>query len=604
MRSNFLCSLALASALILPSHANAETLRDAVVKALEQHPTLEAAKAVEKRILEEQKEERAGFFPEINASATGGRVFGDNSTTRGLVVDRGEAYSYLWEGSASITQPLFDGMQMFNRHDAAKARLAAQEYSVTDVRQNLALRAVQAYLNVLRTREALYSIENYRDTLNAYQDRIKMMVDEGAADESEAAQARNIALLLEDSLAEFQGQVEAAEAEYIEITGSMPESELHEPEMLGDIKYDTVEAAVDHAKEQHPILMSSRKQLEAAGFEAEAEEGTLFPEIDGELSYMKRDQTEEIGGEVLDKRAVLRMNWSFSLGGAELARIRQTKADYSEALAKMQISQREIVRDVRRSFALYETVKKQNELLKERLKITEDLFNTYKVQFEGARVSMLQLMQTENQMFNTQLESINTYFQYLTSHYTLLASMGDLLGSLNVSGETLDTDVYPAMEEASWPKAEIVKKDEPVMEVRLEEPVEETPVKEKPEMESRAVEKKSVYPVQAQAPVYTASMSDDVERMELKPIEVSDSQPSKAVQIAPPAEDVQPEVKNAVEVYPEVQQQQPAPAFEPKKLQSEKKRQQPREQIYPIEDYQQTQQEDIWPAADASKVYP
>ncbi len=602
MRSKFICSLALASALILPSHANAETLRDAVVKALEQHPTVEAAKAVEKRIQEEQKEERAGFFPEINASATGGRVFGDNSTTRGLVVDRGQAYSYLWEGSASITQPLFDGLQTFNRHDAAKARLAAQEYSVTDVRQNLALRAVQAYLNVLRTREALYSIENYRDTLNAYQDRIKMMVDEGAADEAEAAQARNIALLLEDSLAEFEGQVEAAEAEYIEITGSMPESELHEPEALGEIKHDSVESAVDHAKQTHPILMSARKELEAAGFEAEAEEGTLFPEIDGELSYMKRDQREEIGGEVLDKRAVLRMNWNFSLGGAELARIRQTKADYSESLAQLQISQREIVRDVRRSFALYETVKKQNELLKERLEITEGLFDTYKVQFEGARVSLLQLMQTENQMFNTQLESINTYFQYLTSHYTLLASMGDLLGSLNVSGETLDTDVYPATEqEATWPKAEIVADEQPVMEARLKEPIEDIPAAVKPVMESRVDEKETVYPAQNEAPVYTASMSDSVERMELKPIEVSDSQPSQAIQIAPPEKETpEPEV---VEVYPEVQEE-PMQTFQPKQVQTESKKPQPREQIYPVEDYPQSQQDGIWPADDTSEIYP
>lgn len=598
MRNKFLSSLALASALVFPSAASAESLRDAVIKALEQHPTVEAAKAVEKRIQEEKKEERAGFFPEVSASATGGRVFGDNSTTRGLVVDRGQAYSYLWEGSASITQPLFDGMQTFNRYDAAKARLAAQEYSVTDVRQNLALRAVQAYINVLRTREALYSIENYRDTLNAYQDRIKMMVDEGAADESEAAQARNISLLLEDSLAEFEGQVEAAEAEYIEIVGSMPEQELYEPEELEEIKYETVDVAVDHAKKSHPILMSAKKELEAAGFEAEAEEGTLFPEIDGELSYMKRDQREEIGGEVLDKRAVLRMNWNFSLGGAELARIRQTKADYSEALAQLQVSQREIIRDVRRSYALYETVKKQNELLAERLKITEDLFNTYKVQFEGARVSLLQLMQTENQMFNTQLESINTYYQYLTSHYTLLASMGDLLGSMSLDGQTLDTDVYPVMLEdtSDWPKAEIVEEKPAVMEAKLEatEPAAEMDMMAEPETVVHAdVEKETIYPAPQKTAVYEASMTENIE---LAPIEISDHAPTQAIQINPAEEaevlpdEEEPEemIELPVETTPKVMKEAPKP----------------QEQIYPIEDYPQAQESDVWPDDDTSKVYP
>ncbi|MEM6780706.1 MAG: TolC family protein [Pseudomonadota bacterium] len=569
MRCNVFCSLALASVVLLPSQAMAETLRNAVLKALGQHPTVEAALAVEKRIQEEQKEERAGFFPEINASATGGRIFGDNSTTRGLVVDRGEAYSYLWEGSASITQPIFDGLQTFNRVDAAKARLAAQEHSVTDIRQNLALRATQAYLNVLRAREALYSIENYRDTLNAYQDRIKLMVDEGAADEAEAAQAKNIALLLEDSLAEFEGQVQAAEAEYIELVGHMPDGKLQEPEIMNFELYDSVDAAVDYAKVNHPILKSARKELEAAGYDSEAEEGTLFPEIDGELSYLKRDQVEEIGGEVLDQRAIVRMNWSFSLGGAELARIRQTKAEYSEALANLQSSQREIVRDVRRSYALYETVKKQNELLKERQEITEDLFDTYKVQFEGARVSLLQLMQTENQMFNTQLEAINTYFQYLTSHYTLLASMGDLLKHLNLGGEEVQTFEYPrAQSVVSEPEPQIVKaKMEPIAPVVVE-------------TEQPVIQREQIYPAVVQ--------SEPTEAI-LEPMEISDHAPEHGIQITD---------QNEVQEPMELEIKEPEPLIEEPKIEMPAKQIQPapepREQIYPVEDYPQ-ETDSLWP---------
>lgn len=600
MGNKLLCSLALASVALLPSPVSAETLHDAVMKALEQHPTIEAAQAVEKRIQAEKREEWSGFFPEVNASATGGRIFGDNSTTRGLVTTRGEAYSYLWEGNASITQPLFDGMQTFNRVDAASARLAAQEYSVTDTRQNLALRAAQAYLNVLRAREALYSIENYRETLNGYQKQIKLMVDEGAADEAEAAQAKNIALLLEDSLAEFQGQVEAAEAEYIEIVGSLPEDDLEKPLKPDISELGDVDDIVEHTKQNHPLLKSAKKELEAAGYDAEAQEGMLYPEIDGELSYLKRDQREEIGGEVLDKRAVLRMNWSFSLGGAELARIRQSKADYSEALANMQSSQREIIRDVRRAYSLYETVKRQSKLLDERLKITENLFDTYKVQFEGARVSLLQLMQTENQKFNTELEAINTYFQYLTSHYTLLASMGDLLSTLNLTDEVIVTDIYPKQgADYDYPKAEIVEHDDNVTEAEMtaevveEEPVEEVII----EVSEKPAAKENIYPEpvnsKPQEAVYPAAPKNTVTEMELTPIEFSDEQPMQGIQIT------EPEI--VIEIEEEPLTQAPESVYDAPPMEMQKGPP-PKEQIYPVEDYPNTQQE-LWPAK-SQTVYP
>lgn len=591
MTYRFALILALASTCVLPPVARAETLQGAVTKALEQHPTIEAARAVERRIQEERKEERGGFFPDFSASATGGRIFGNNSTTRGLTVSRGEAYSYLWEGSATLTQPLFDGLSTFNRVDAADARLRAQQYSVGDERENLALRAVQSYLNVMRTRTALDSIKNYRETIGEYQDRIALMVDEGAADEAEAAQAKNIALLLEKSLADFEGQVESAEAEYIEIVGQLPDDKMVKPDLSRFRITQTVDEAVEYAKKHHPLILSAHKELEAANFDTEAEQGSLYPELDGELSYLKRDQVEEIGGELVDGRAILRMSWDFNTGGADLARIRKSKAEYSERLANLQRAQREIIRDVRRAYALLEATKKQDKLVKERQQITSDLFETYKVQFEGALVSLLQLMQTENQMFNTKLEAINTHFQYLNAHYTVLASMGNILTALEpASGMEIENAVYQ-------PK--------PVMEgdPALMKPEDERP---QPVMEGDpALEPKQVEVVPAEVTIEQPSEpqmateigADPAPAPELKVNEMPEQDTEEAEQPAPaevmsteeqiyPADDYieEPEpavIEDAAE-EPEVEmiEEQPEVFIEPEETDIKK------EQIYPVEDYQ------------------
>lgn len=91
-RSPFLYALTGVLCLILPRAGAAETLREAVGAALESHPGLEIAAARKDISTAREDEEFSNLFPQINTSATGGRMFGNNSTSRGLTVSRGEAY--------------------------------------------------------------------------------------------------------------------------------------------------------------------------------------------------------------------------------------------------------------------------------------------------------------------------------------------------------------------------------------------------------------------------------------------------------------------------------------------------------------------------------
>lgn len=417
--------------LVIPAESRSETLRDAVSAALASHPGIDIAKAQKTGADEEESAQVSNLFPEISTSATGGRMFGNNSTTRGLTVSRGEAYSWLWEGSAAITQPVFNGFETYNRIDAAEARVSAAEYTLADAQQGVALRAAQSFLNVMRAQEALKKTTSYQERITDYLSRINTMVESGAADESETAQAKNIQSMLEGTAAEMEGQIKLALADYVEAIGSMPASELVYNDDAKSLLFKDANEAVEYAAANHPMMLSARKTLEAEDEDVDAETGTLFPELNAETSYLKRDQKEEIGGEVTDARAVMRMNWNFSTGGGQLARIRKSKAERSEAIARTAQTQREIERDIRRAFAEYDTALKQKELLAKRVGVTKDLFKTYEQQFEASKVRLLQLMQAENQLFSAELEQINANYRVIMAEYTTLASSGRLIGALS-----------------------------------------------------------------------------------------------------------------------------------------------------------------------------
>lgn len=415
---------------------SAETLQQSVTQALAAHPSVEAALASKEIAVQDKREARSDLFPTVSAGTSIGRIYSDNSTSRGLTVSRGAAYSGLWEANATVVQPLYDGMQTKNRIDAAHARMQSADYNVLDVRENLALRVTQAHIAVLQADATLARTKSYYEAIEDYLSKIQLMVDEGVADESEAAQARNISLMLQSTLVDYEGQLRAALANYAEIVGQVPSSALDKPahqNLISDI-----ESAIAHAKANHPLLRSNQKEMEALEFDIKAEKGALHPGVDAEVSGIKRDQREEIGGELKDMRALLKLTWDFETGGALDARSKRARAQYSEIIAENKEKLRSIEGDIRRAYAELQTAQKQVSLVKEREAVTSDLFEAYQSQFKGARVRLLQLMQAENQFFNSQLESITAEYRHLMAQYTVLASIGQLQETILAGGNSVE----------------------------------------------------------------------------------------------------------------------------------------------------------------------
>ncbi|PJB71449.1 MAG: transporter, partial [Alphaproteobacteria bacterium CG_4_9_14_3_um_filter_47_13] len=54
----------------------------------------------------------------------------------------------------------------------------------------------------------------------------------------------------------------------------------------------------------------------------------------------------------------------------------------------------------------------------------------YQAQFEGARVNLLQLLQSDNAVFNTKLGLMNSEYRLVASRFAVLASMGRLQEAL------------------------------------------------------------------------------------------------------------------------------------------------------------------------------
>lgn len=408
--------------------------------ALTNHPNVEAALANRDAFIQEQKEKYANYFPRLNMRGAGGRIFGDNSTSRGLQVTRDSTYSYLWEGSATLTQPIFDGFETLYRVDAARSRRKSANHKVVDVREEIARNTVIAYLDVMKGRETVSRMEGHYDTLGGYLDKIRALVDEGAADESLLVRARDVRAQLGAARTDVKANLASAEALYFDLVGRMPGNEMTLPVPRIDMIPETLDAAIAYAMEHHPALLSAENKESAFFADAEAEKQFYFPDLNGELSYLKRDQREEIGGEVVDAKAVVRLNWDLSLAGAELARRRKALERYKEARAQHEARRREIERELRISFSDLFKAQEKLKILRQRVENNRGLFKNYEAQFEGGKLDMMQLMQSNNMLFNTEIALLNGKYAVLAAQYNVLASMGRLQESMKLAAVQMNDD--------------------------------------------------------------------------------------------------------------------------------------------------------------------
>ncbi len=440
IRTILLASLSILAMAAGAKVSHAETLRAALEQALNTHPSVRAAIARRDAAEKTMLEQNSRYFPEISARAAGGRVYGDNSTSRGLTVTRDAAYSGYGEGAITMTQMLYDGFETPSRVKAARDRTEAEGFGLADLREDLAARVAQAYLNVRRAYDALALVEGQEKAAGAYLEKIRARVKEGASEESEIHQAQNILLMLKNTREDYRNRVRAASARYMELVGTMPDGALEIPQPLSASIPESLEAALAQAQQENPLLQVSDLTAAALEDDVAAEKGTLYPDLNAELSYLKRDQRDEIGGEVIDGKALVRVSWNFSTGGAQLARIDRKKIEHEAALARRQDTLRQIEREVRTAYADLESARAKRENSRERVTLMRGILDNYKAQFEAARIGVLQLMQADNQSFTANLEKLDAEYNALIAEYTLLGAIGTLQDALLVRPAATQTD--------------------------------------------------------------------------------------------------------------------------------------------------------------------
>ena len=406
------------------SYAHAETIDEAMARAVKSHPSIHASRAAAEAAYQTVQEEEAALYPTATASGSFGRIYSNTTTTRGLSVSRGAGYSWFGEGSGSLSQTLYDWDATRSSIGAADFRYQSAE-SLSDAQVlNIALTAAQSYIQVMRAKTLLDRAQQNKSLIQGYYNRIQSAFEEGGVDKSQVSRARDILSLADNAVLQLETDMQIAQANYKEAIGDLPETDMVEPTVKASTVPETIQDAIDMAHNFNPQVRALEDDIRAADMDVSREKVSHLPTLNAEVSAFKRDQKDLVGGESEDVRGLLVANWGYSFGGAQDAAYRRALSTLRQFQNDYLALKRQIQRDVEVAWATYNlsTQRKENE--KRRLAAAEETLQTYLEQYEGGQQSLLEVLSVTNARFQAQRGYFDNVYQEIGAIYNLKAVIG------------------------------------------------------------------------------------------------------------------------------------------------------------------------------------
>ncbi|MEO1018484.1 MAG: TolC family outer membrane protein [Pseudomonadota bacterium] len=415
----------------LASSTLAGGLLDTVGQALENNPEVEVVKADRLAVDQELRQARAGYFPSIDFEAGIGPEYTDSPTTRGL--GDGAQWELSREGAVRLSQMLFDGFETPNEVARQRARVDSAAYRVEEAAEFIALDAIEAHLDVLRTAEIvglnLDNIAQHERILGL----VRRLEDRGGTDVADVRQAESRLESARAALATSRGAAADAMARYQRVVGVPPEDLTETLPPVEALPADREEAA-SIASVSSPTVLIAAADENASEAELRGSRSNFFPRIDAEISGFRGYDQQGLQGSDKSASARVVLNYNLYRGGADVAREREAFQRVNESRARLRQVREDAEEEARVSYNALLTAREQSVALGAK-EVSQGLVrDAYTQQFEIGERDLLDVLDSENELF---LDRVNfTTAQYVErfATYRVLAVAGMLLDTLEVSG--------------------------------------------------------------------------------------------------------------------------------------------------------------------------
>lgn len=411
----------------LPFYANAQiqTLKDSTQQAVLSNPEVLARWHNFQAAGSEREVASGAYLPSVNLGASAGRDQNDNRLGK-TDFNRNSA-------TLSLNQMLYDGFSTRNEVKRLDHTRLVRLFELYDASENIALEVVRAYADILRYRKLVTLAEDNYVRHRTVFEQIQRKAKAGVGRRVDLEQISGRVALAEANLLTETSNLHDVSARFQRLVGVQPGKNLENPAALVKDMPSDIIAALVAANKKHPTLLAAVENIRSVESSFQARRSAYQPRVDFKARAERGNNIDLISGRTNNNTAEVVMSWNLFNGGSDNARVRQ-----SADLINLAHDQRDkACRDVRQTLVIaYNDTHKLTEQLtyldQHQLSI-EKARDAYRQQFDIGQRSLLDLLDTENELFQAKRAFVNAENDLLLAYARTHAGMGTLYSALGLT---------------------------------------------------------------------------------------------------------------------------------------------------------------------------
>jgi outer membrane protein len=429
--------------------AAAEGLQEALARAYQTNPQLNADRARQRGTDENVPQALAGYRPQIVASLAAGL-----QSVRNLLPDNTIQTATLrpWTIGVTVSQVLFNGFKTANSVRVAEFQVLSGREALRNVGQGVLLDGVTAYMNVTAN-NSLYEAQRANvQVLREILATTKRRLDAGDVTPTDTAQA-------EARLSRGLADLNAAEVTlaiskeiYAQVIGGPP-SQLTPAAPVDRLVPESQVAAVETARHEHPAVLGAGYDVDMAQTTIRVAESSLLPSASVQASASRSVQTDSsLTTSATNQASILgQVNVPIYDGGTAASQTRQAKELASQSRLVL-----EQVRNQTRTAVVSAWV--ANEGTRVALKAAESEVRAADIALQGVRReaqggqrTTIDVLNAQQDLTNARSRQIMAQRDRVIASYTLLSAVGRLdVHTLNLNTPDYLPDVHYHQVRDAW----------------------------------------------------------------------------------------------------------------------------------------------------------
>lgn len=413
-----------------PAAGQPVSVEDSVYGVLRSHRALRGMQENRQVLEHEVRRAQAGFGPRVDVTARAGSSLLSDTSTRAQNLDD-QMYGMVGL-SAQLVQPIWDGFATRSRVRTAKSTLESVKHRVFDTATSLSLDGIIAHIDLLRRRN-IYAlsednVSRHRQLVGQAQER----ADLGADTAADVAQAQSRLQRALSSRSEARAALLVAEETYSRLTGLSALGKMLPVPMPPEI-YPEAAAVFAQVEKSNPKLAAYLQDIRVARGERELAESALYPTLNLEAGP---NYTNRGGGGTdrwmysFDVMGVVR--WNVFNSGADLAETRAASARMRQARQVMHNLMDDLKLEVESTWTNYQAAKEQYEHYSKAIEYNKYTRSAYIEQFQIGKRSILDVLDTESELYNSSTQAETARGNILVGAYRLSAITGNLLPQMSI----------------------------------------------------------------------------------------------------------------------------------------------------------------------------